>query len=60
LGLHGEAVACADVLAMTFLANGEFKSTMFSRFCALFQAANLPVLPPENYEVYCFIEAHWR
>jgi len=55
--LHGEAVAAGSVLAIDLSWRmGNLTEHDVSRSVALFQAANLPVLPPENMTVGCFIE----
>ena len=54
--LHGEAVAAGSVLAIDLSWRmGNLTEQDVSRSVALFQAANLPVLPPQNMTLDSFI-----
>jgi len=55
--LHGEAVAAGSVLAIDLSWRmGNLTEQDVSRSVALFQAANLPILPPSNMTVESFVE----
>ena len=54
--LHGEAVAAGSMLAIDLSWRmGNLTEQDVSRSVALFQAANLPVLPPMSMTLECFI-----
>ncbi|MBD5772494.1 3-dehydroquinate synthase [Marinomonas colpomeniae] len=55
--LHGEAVSVGSVLAVDLSWRmGNITDQDMSRTIALFQAANLPILPPKNMTLESFIE----
>ena len=55
--LHGEAVAAGSMLAIDLSWRmGNLTEQDICRSVALFQAANLPVLPPAEMTVECFVE----